>query len=105
MSKRHRGDRPATDWESERTLEAAEADTSARSAAGEFRCLCGSADLLLQAYYAVSDGRVASEPLELEGLTCPECGREYEAVAMEDGRIARGELVGLESLDDDLDLD
>ena len=108
MSKRHRRDStlPPTDWDSERTLEAAEAESESLSdgapvvASEDGRCLCGNRELLLQAYYAVSDGRVASDPLEVEGLTCPECGREFEAVQLEDGRVVRGELQGFADLDD-----
>ncbi|MBS2028033.1 MAG: hypothetical protein JST54_09040 [Deltaproteobacteria bacterium] len=109
MSKRRRENQaPPTDWETERTLEAAEAEQSFDvpahgGDAGETACMCGSRDLLLQAYYAVTDGRIASEPLEVEGLTCPQCSREYEAVQLEDGRVVRGELVGFADLDDEDD--
>ncbi len=96
---------PPTDWESERTLAAAEADVAPESEAldtgsGEAACICGNRELLLEAYLRVIDGRVDPEPLEVETLTCPECGREFEAIQIEGGRIARGELVGQTDLDD-----
>ncbi len=110
MSKRRRSEnvQPPTDWETERTLEAAESeeafdtsDTPAATDSAATACICGSRELLLQAYFAVADGLLAREPLEVEGLTCPQCSREYEAVQLEDGRVVRGELVGFADLDDD----
>lgn len=106
MSKRHSRESHVmpTDWDNERTLEAAEAealsDGAPASTTDDGRCLCGNRELLLQAYYAVTDGRIAADPLEVEGLTCPECGREFEAVMLEDGRVVRGELQGFADLDD-----
>jgi hypothetical protein len=95
---------PPTDWESERTLAAAEADVPEPEAAempsGDAACLCGNRELLLEAYLRVIDGKVDPEPLEVETLTCPECGREFEAIQVEGGRIARGELVGQTDVDD-----
>jgi hypothetical protein len=95
---------PPTDWESERTLAAAEADVpepeATPTSGGDAACLCGNRELLLEAYLRVIDGRVDPEPLEVETLTCPECGREFEAIQVEGGRIARGELVGQTDLDE-----
>ena len=108
MSKRRRENQaPPTDWETERTLEAAESEESFSETApvggdaGPTACQCGSRELLLQAYFAVADGHLAREPLEVEGLTCPQCSREYEAVQLEDGRVVRGELVGFADVDDE----
>jgi hypothetical protein len=105
MSKRTReSGSPPTDWESERTLEAAEVDArearDGTSAEGETACTCGNRDLLLQGYFAVREGVLAREPLEVEGLTCPECGRAFEAVVLADGRISRGEFVGWAEVED-----
>jgi len=104
MGKR-RDNPPPTDWESERTLEAAELDASEPSdgglSEGETACSCGHRELLLQGYFAVRDGVLAREPLEVEGLTCPECGREFEAVVLGDGTVCRGEFVGFAELDED----
>ena len=101
---------PPTHWETERTLADAEQDDGHAPAAdplegagaspSETACTCGHREFLLQGFFAVVDGRVEKEPVELEGLTCPECGREYEAVAAEDGRILRGDFVGYADLDD-----
>jgi len=99
------------DFELERTLAAAEEDAqlapsdvagSPQSAgSAQERCSCGSSEFLLEAYLHVVDGRPRSELVEVETLTCPQCGREYEAVQMEDGRILRGELQGQVSLEDE----
>ncbi len=104
------------DFEFERTLAAAEEDGAAgleeqaegappatAAAAGDERCTCGSSELLLEAYLRVVDGRPHSELVEVETLTCPQCGKEYEAVQMEDGRVLRGELLGHVDLDEDED--
>ena len=58
------------------------------------RCACGGEEFVLEAYLAVIRGRPQREPLELESLTCPSCGREYEAIWLADGRVARGEFRG-----------
>ncbi len=107
MSKKHRQHSPPpTDWDTERSLADAEADDAPvddgppLDSGGAGTCICGSDELLLQAYFAVKNGAVAPTPLEVEGLTCPECGREYEAVQLEDGRVVRGEFVGFADLDD-----
>ena len=39
------------------------------------------------------------EPIEVEALTCPECGREYEPILTGNGRVLRGEFRGY--FDDD----
>jgi hypothetical protein len=64
------------------------------------RCACGSEEFVLEAYLSVIRGRPQPEPLELEALTCPQCGREYEAVWLEGGTVARGDLLGQIDLDD-----
>lgn len=105
MSKKHRQHAPPpTAWETERSLADAEADhdlprEQPQADASGGSCLCGSDELLLQAYFAVKGGVLAASPLEVEGLTCPECGREFEAVQLEDGRVVRGEFVGFADLD------
>ena len=58
------------------------------------RCACGGEEFVLEAYLAVVKGRPQPEPLELESITCPQCGREYEAIWLEGGRIARGDFRG-----------
>ncbi len=78
-------------WDGERTL--AGAEEAERDAAGE-RCACGSNRFVLEAYLEVDGGRVVPEPVEVEALTCPECGREYEPVLLTDGRVQRGEFLG-----------
>ena len=42
----------------------------------------------------VDGGRILSEPVEVEALTCPECGREYEPILLGDGKVQRGEFLG-----------
>ncbi|MGC4117840.1 MAG: hypothetical protein QM765_25455 [Myxococcales bacterium] len=110
------------DFEFERTLAAAEEDESvapdqavglsggdgttgedAPTAAADERCTCGSSEFLLEAYLQVVDGRPRPELVEVESLTCPQCGKEYEAVQMEDGRVVRGEFLGHVDLDEDED--
>lgn len=114
MSKRNKRDSvqtpfiPPTDFETERTLEAAESDQAQDdfpegdpiAAMGKSKCLCGHNELLLQAYFAVVDGKLQREPLEVEGLTCPECNREYDAVLLEGGGVERGDFVGFADEDD-----
>jgi len=83
----------------ERTLAAAEQD-EARSS-GEACCTCGSEELLLTAYLRVVGGRPTHELVEVEALTCPQCGREYEPVRTEDGRVLPGDLLGTVELDEE----
>lgn len=78
-------------WEGERTLAAAEADDEAEGAAS---CACGSDSFVLEAYHEVRGGKLAPEPVEVEALTCPHCGREYEAVLLGEGRVQRGAFLG-----------
>ncbi|TMA24835.1 MAG: hypothetical protein E6J88_10535 [Deltaproteobacteria bacterium] len=76
----------ARNRDSERTM--AEAEQDAREQPGsETRCICGSQRFVLEAY------------LEVEALTCPECGREYEPILTGNGRVLRGEFRGY--FDDD----
>lgn len=91
----------AQDFEYERTLADAEEDRGSADLADDQRCPCGSHRFLLEGYFGVVDGRIGAEPLELGSLTCPECGREFEAVQAEDGRVLRGDLQGQVSLDDE----
>lgn len=111
MGRRHgnrqsSGKGPRDDFEVERTLAAAEEDGVARAddagglVGADLRCTCGSNEFLLEAYLHVVDGRPAEKILEVETLSCPQCGREYEAVQTEDGRVLRGEFVGNIELDD-----
>lgn len=58
------------------------------------RCSCGSRRFVLEAFLEVDGGVVNRAPVEMEALTCPECGREYEAVLAADGRVLRGEFRG-----------
>jgi len=74
--------------DSERTMAQAEQDK------GGTRCVCGSERFVLEAYLEVEGGMVAPEPVEVEALTCPECGREYEPVLLGSGRVVRGEFRG-----------
>ena len=74
--------------EGERTMAEAEQDK------GGARCACGSSSFVLEAYLEVADGQLRPEPVEVEALTCPECGREYEPVLLGDGRVARGDFLG-----------
>lgn len=93
---------PVADFEFERTLAAAEEEASYADV-GDFACPCGSKDFLLEAFLHVVDGRARPEPVEVEALTCPECGREFDAVQLEDGRFARGDFRGWTDVDDDDD--
>ncbi|MBI5547586.1 MAG: hypothetical protein HY901_27195 [Deltaproteobacteria bacterium] len=103
---------PPSDFEFERTLAAAEEDGAAGGldaqgegggpdAGTEACCTCGSNEFLLEAYLHVVDGRPRQELVEVETLSCPHCGKEYEAVQMEDGRILRGEFQGHVELEDE----
>jgi hypothetical protein len=74
--------------DSERTMAEAEQDK------GGTRCACGSERFVLEAYLEVEGGMVSPEPVEVEALTCPECGREYEPVLLGSGRVVRGEFRG-----------
>lgn len=94
MGRRHGNrDAPPASWESERTLAAAEEEERAPPL-GDTRCACGSGQFLLEAFMSVKDGVIAALPVEVESLTCPQCGREYEAVPGEGGRILRGDYLG-----------
>ena len=75
----------------ERTL--ADVEKDAREGESE-RCACGSTRFVLEAYLEVEAGRIAADPVEVEALTCPECGREYEPILLGDGRVQRGEFLG-----------
>ena len=90
---------PQPSFEHERTLAAAEQDEAA-PAHGDTGCTCGSNEFLLEAYLHVVDGVPQQELVDVETLSCPHCGREYEAIQAEDGRILRGEFVGEVELED-----
>jgi hypothetical protein len=82
-------------------LEDGEVSPQVPAAPGEpARCACGSEEFVLEAYLSVIRGKPQPEPLEVEALTCPQCGREYEAVWLESGLVARGDLLGQIDLDD-----
>jgi hypothetical protein len=95
---------PPSQWETERTLAAAEQDAGDADghlpSQGDCVCACGNGELLLDAFLRVEGGVIDPEPIEVESLTCPECGREYEAIQVEGGRVARGELLGQTNLDE-----
>ncbi len=84
---------PSTGWGDAIGGSASRAESSAT-------CACGSEEFLLEAYLAVVRGVPQREPVELELLTCPQCGREYEAIWLEDGRVARGEYRGQTDIED-----
>ena len=63
------------------------------------RCACGGEEFVLEAYFAVVRGQPQPVPLELEALTCPQCGREYEAIWLDGGLVARGDYRGKTDLD------
>jgi len=97
-------------FEFERTMADAEAEERFAADDGEVdpsangddrRCPCGHREFLLQAFMAVIDGRLQPVPIDVESLTCPACGREFEAVSLEDGQVVRGEYLGRTELDDD----
>jgi hypothetical protein len=102
---RNRDETPSTNWESERTLAAAEEEQAFEQGSDEnvadTACLCGGREFLLEAFMQVIDGEMQKEPVELSRLTCPECAREYEAIAGESGRILRGDFLGFADLDED----
>lgn len=88
-------------WEGERTLAAAESEKELfPESLSDTSCPCGSKEFLLEAFLQVIDGRPVPQPVEVETLTCPQCGREYEAVEAEDGRILRGEFLGNVEIED-----
>ena len=101
-SRRSQGFAPRDDSEFERTLADAEAEESF-DAANDFACPCGSTEFLLEAFLHVVNGTPKPVPIEVEGLTCPRCGREFEAVQLEGGRVARGDFRGWTDVDDDDD--
>jgi len=84
--------------ESERTMAEAEQD-ALQKPGDESRCICGSQRFVLEAYLEVEGGMPNPEPIEVEALTCPECGREYEPILTGNGRVLRGEFRGY--FDDD----
>ena len=100
-----------TDWDSERTLGAAEEESSfgdgaedegltpGGAAVSDTSCPCGSNEFLLEAYLQVTDGVIQKELVEVERLTCPQCGREYEAIQGEGGKILRGDFMGYAELE------
>ena len=80
--------------------EAEQDATGQRPEAGaDTRCVCGSERFVLEAYLEVEGGMPAPEPIEVEALTCPECGREYEPILTGNGRVLRGDFRGY--FDDD----
>src|SRR5690349_12486982 len=91
-----------TNWDTERTLADAEADAEMTESGGgtDTTCPCGSEEFLLQAFLHVVNGVPKPTPVDVEGLTCPNCGREFEAIEGENGRILRGDFVGYTDLDD-----
>lgn len=103
--KRGQGGRgPETDWTTERTLAASEEEAATEvgaAADADVRCSCGSDEFLLEAYLHVVAGKPRPEFVEVETLTCPACGREYEAVQAEGGRILKGDFVGYADEDED----
>ena len=82
----------------------AEAEQDAREQGGprdrrpdgaqDVTCACGSERFVLEAYLEVDAGVPNPEPVEVEALTCPECGREYEPILTANGRVLRGEFRG-----------
>jgi hypothetical protein len=111
MGRRGRERKPSpggsSDFEFERTLADAEADQVAtRERVGEpsehadESCICGHREFVLEAFMHVVDGRLRPDPVEVESLTCPECGREYEAVPAGEGRVLRGDFRGWADVDD-----
>ena len=82
-------------WDGERTMADAEQDAreEASAPAGGTRCACGSERFVLEAYLEVEAGVPNATPIEVEALTCPECGREYEPI-LAGARVLRGEFRG-----------
>lgn len=93
---------PVAPVDFERTLAAAEEESSYADV-DDFACPCGGREFVLEAFLHVVDGRARLDPVEVEALTCPECGREFDAVQLEDGRFARGDFRGWTDVDDDDD--
>jgi hypothetical protein len=90
----HRGmARNRIGFEGERTLADAEQDEREAGQGSGTRCACGSERFVLEAYLEVEAGTLHSEPIEVEALTCPSCGREYEPI-FAGGRVLRGEFRG-----------
>jgi len=91
-------------YQGERTLADAEQDALEEQSApaGGTRCACGSERFVLEAYLEVNAGVPSPEPIEVEALTCPECGREYEPI-FANGRVLRGEFRGFFDDDDEKD--
>ncbi len=87
-------------WESERTLADVEQDERETSQGSGAQCACGSTRFVLEAYLEVDGGALNPEPIEVESLTCPECGREYEPI-FAGGRVLRGEFRGFFEEDED----
>ena len=86
----------ARNRDTERTMAEAEADVPG----SDTRCMCGSERFVLEAYLEVAGGMPNPEPIEVEALTCPECGREYEPILTGNGSILRGEFRGYFDEDD-----
>jgi hypothetical protein len=63
-------------------------------------CPCGSNEFVLEAFLHVVGGKVKPEPIDVETLTCPHCGREFEAVEGEGGLMLRGEFRGYVDVED-----
>jgi hypothetical protein len=106
MARRKRGPTgpsDQTDWENERTLADAEAEKADGDGApaSDSTCPCGSHEFALEAYFHVVDGVMRPEPLDIESLTCPHCGREYEAIRDEAGKYLRGDFRGYVDVDED----
>jgi hypothetical protein len=104
-NRRRTGPSDTTDWENERTLAAAEEDEtlSGDTELSDRACPCGSNEFVLQAFLHVVGGRIRHEPIDVESLTCPHCGREFEAIESEGGEILRSEFRGQVDLEDDDD--
>jgi hypothetical protein len=97
----HRGmARNRIGFEGDRTLADAEQDEREAGQGSNTRCLCGSERFVLEAYLEVEAGALNPEPIEVEALTCPSCGREYEPI-FAGGRMLRGEFRGFFEDDED----
>jgi hypothetical protein len=102
-SRQQGGHSDSTDWEAERTMADAEEDAAveATGTGTDTSCPCGSHEFVLEAFLHVVDGKVRPEPIDVESLTCPQCGREFEAVEGEGGVILRGAFLGHVEVEDD----
>lgn len=82
----------------------AAAETEAKDASfattDDRKCPCGSEEFVLEAFMHVVAGQIRPKPVEVEGLTCPQCGREFDVVEGEDGTVLRGEFRGFTELDE-----